>query len=769
MTAHAPAPPVAPAPPPRPRTRYWVRPAWAGIALLLAGSPVAAVVQGTSWWGYAAGAVALVVAVGLLGAAVRGAAPAPIACAQLGALAALVTTLFTDSGALGVLPGPTAVGEVSALVADAATQIRTEAAPVPATPAMLLLVTLAFGVTAVAVHAVTVGAAAPAAAGVLLLAVFAVPTALADDLLPAWMLVAAAAGFGLLLFARPGPGEGRRPWQAGAGGAATVGAATVLALGAGVLAAGVGTAGRFPSSGGAGAGRGTEIGLSPFTALRGELHEATPTELFRVTGLPRPAYLRAVTLSTYVPDSGWQVRRPGPGTPLTGDLPAADGSGDRATVRVENVGFRDYWLPVYGVPLAVSGLSADGWSFDPLSGTAYNTRPRQEQAWTQEALLPAPTAESLRAADGGAAGVDPEFLATDGVDPRVAALAREVTSGAPTGFDRAVALTRWFTGPGSSFTYDLSTAPGNGDDALVEFLTRGKRGYCEQFASAMAVMLRTLGVPARVAVGFTGGRDVAGVRSVSTADAHAWVEAWFPGAGWTTFDPTPLTDGRAIVPPYVLQATGEADEQRAPARTPPPAAEETATPHSGAPDAVAPESADAAPAPATPAPAGSTPPVLFGLATALAAAVPVAAVLAGPIVWRARLRRRRLAAADAGGAGAAGAAWDELLAGSADRSAPSVASDTVRMAADRMARAHGLDAPVRRALDAVVETVEESWYGGVDPAPGALSRSLRAVSDALRAVPAPLHHRLFPASVIGGRRRRCEDQHADDPAGNDRR
>jgi transglutaminase-like putative cysteine protease len=772
VTAHVPAPPVSPAPPPRPRTRSWVRPVWAGIALLLAGSPVAAVVQGTSWWGYAAGAVALVVAVGLLGAALRGTAPALIACAQLATLATLVTTLFTDSGALGVLPGPAAAGELSALVADAATQIRTEVAPVPATPAMLLLVTLAFGVTAVAVYAVTVGAAAPAAAGVPLLAVFAVPTALADDLLPTWMLVAAAAGFGLLLFARPGPLLGRRQWRPGAGGAAIVAAAIVLALGAGVVAAGVGTAGRFPSSGGAGAGRGTEIGLSPFTALRGELQEATPTELFRIAGLPRPAYLRALTLSTYVPDSGWQVRRPGPGTPLTGELPAADVSGDRASVRVENVGFRDYWLPVYGVPLAVSGLSADGWSFDPLSGTAYSTRPRQEQAWTQEALLPAPTAESLRAADGGAAGVDPVFLARDGVDPRVAALAREVTAGAPTGFDRAVALTQWFTGPGSSFTYDLSTAPGNGDDALVEFLTSGRRGYCEQFASAMAVMLRTLGVPARVAVGFTGGRDVAGARSVGTADAHAWVEAWFPGAGWTTFDPTPLTDGRAIVPPYVVQATGEADgpagDQPAPEEAPPPAPVETATPQAGAPDTVAPESADAAPAPEAPAPAGSTAPVLLGLATALAAAVPVVAVVAGPIAWRARLRRRRLAAADAGGAGAAGAAWDELLAESADRSAPAVASDTVRMAADRMTRAHGFDAPARRALDTVVGTVEESWYGGIDPAPGALSRSLRTVSDALRAVPAPLHRRLFPASVIGGRRRRGEDQNTDDPAGNDR-
>ncbi|HEX5810483.1 MAG TPA: transglutaminaseTgpA domain-containing protein [Pseudonocardia sp.] len=761
MTALAPAP-VSPTPPPRRRTRAWARPVWAGIALLLAGSPVAAVVQGTSWWGYAAGAVALVVAVGLLGA-LRPTSPALIAVAQLAALAGLVTALFTDSGVLRVLPGPAAASELGALVGDAATQIRSEAAPVPATPAMLLLVTLAFGVTAVAVHAVTVGAAAPAAAGVLMLAVFAVPTALADDLLPSWMLVAAAAGFGLLLFARPGPPSGRRQWRPGAGGAAIVAAAIVLALAAGVVAEDVGTAGRFPSSGGAGAGRGTEIGLSPFTALRGELQEATPTELFRVTGLPRPAYLRALTLSTYVPDAGWQLRRPGPGTPLTGELPAAGVPGDRASVRVENVGFRDYWLPVYGVPLGVSGLSADGWSFDPPSGTAYSTRPRQEQAWTQDALLPAPTADSLRAADGGAAGVDPTFLATDGVDPRVAALAREVTAGAPTGFDRAVALTQWFTGPGSSFTYDLSTAPGNGDDALVEFLTTGRRGYCEQFASAMAVMLRTLGVPARVAVGFTGGRDDAGARSVGTADAHAWVEAWFPGAGWTTFDPTPLTDGRAIVPPYVAPATGESDspaeEQPAPAETPP-APEDTATPEAGTPETVAPEPAAAPDA----TPGGSTLLVVLGSVTALLATL--AAALAGPTAWRARLRRRRLTAADGGGAGAAGAAWDELLAESADRGAPAVPSDTVRTAADRMTRAHGLDAPVRRALDTVVGTVEESWYGGVDPAPGALTDPLTRVSDALRAVPVPLHRRLFPASLIGRGERRA-DRGRDDQGGDD--
>ncbi|HSU11096.1 MAG TPA: transglutaminaseTgpA domain-containing protein [Pseudonocardia sp.] len=759
------APPAPPDVPPQARVRRtaWLRPVWAGIALLLAGSPVGAVVQGTSWWGYAAGAVALVVAVGLLVAAVRPRGVVAVVVAQFAALAVLLTGLFTGSGVLRIVPGPAAVGELTALVSDAATQIRTEAAPVPATPAMLLLVTLAFGVTAVAVHAVTVGARAPAAVGVLLLAVFAVPAALADDLLPAWMPAAGAAGFGLLLLARPGPPSDHRQWRPGAGAAGIVAAAVVLALAAGAAAGAVGTAGRFPSTGGVGASRVGEIGLSPFTALRGELLQSTPSELFRVTGLPRPTYLRALTLSTYVPDAGWQVRRPGPGIPLTGPLPGSDVAGDRASVDIENVGFRDYWLPVYGVPLGVAGPDADLWSYDALSGTAYSNRPQQEGSWTQETLLPTPTADALRAADG-ANGVDPLFLNTDGVDRRVAAIAREITADAPTGFDRAVALNQWFTGPDSTFTYDLSTAPGNGDDALVEFLTIGKRGYCEQFASAMAVMLRTVGVPARVAVGFTGGREADDGRSVSTADAHAWVEAWFPGAGWTTFDPTPLNDGRAIVPPYVAEAAGEtgdsSDDQPAEsAAPPPPAPEETAAPEAGAPE-TATDSADGAPAPGEAAPSGSPLPLVLALLTLLVAAA------AAPAWWRARMRRRRLTAADAGGADAAEAAWTELLAESADHGVPGRATDTVRTAADRMVQAHGLDAGARRALNAVTGIVEESWYGGVDPAPGDLAGPTRTVSTALRAVPLPLHRRVFPASVVdrrpGRTDRNAADQDADD-------
>jgi transglutaminase-like putative cysteine protease len=763
--APIPRPPLPDAGPPR--ARPWLRAVCVGVALLVAGAPVGAVVQGTAWWRYAGGIVALVVLVGVVGAAVRWLRPAAVPALQLVALAGAVTALFSDSGVLRVLPGGGAVGDLAALLAEAGTEIRTGVAPVPATPAVLLLVTGAFGLAAVAVHAVAVGARAPAAAGILLLAVFAVPTALADDLLPAWMLAAAAAGFGLLLLS--GSGAASSPtagWLRRApGGVVVTAAAVVLALGVGAAAGGIGTAGRLGGAGAA-AGRGGDIGLSPFTALRGQLQQSAPSDLFRVSGLPRPTYLRALTLNSYVPGSGWQPSRPGPGTALTGGLPAVDEPGDRATVEVENVGFRDYWLPLFGEPLRVDGVAGDRWAYDPASGTAYSSRPRREDGWTQEALLPTPSAEALRGATGGAS-VDPAFLATDGIDPRVAAIAADVTSGAATDFDRAVALNRWFTGPDSPFTYDLSTGPGNGDDAMVEFLTRGRRGYCEQFASAMTAMLRTVGVPARVAVGFTAGREAGSVRAVSTADAHAWVEAWFPGVGWTMFDPTPLSDGRAIVPPYVADAGGDGADAPEAAAAAPPEQPDAATPTpEPSPGTAADPGPPAEPPAAAPTPVAADPSALLPVLLGVAAAAAVAVLVAAPALVRGRRRRRRLAAAVAGGPGAADAAWAELLAESTDRGAPSRATDTVRTAATRLADAHGLDEGARRALRTVVGIVEESWYGGVAPTPDALTAPLRAVLDAVAAgTPSGLRGTLLPRSVVGapGRGRGSGDQ--DDPDG----
>ncbi|TCK25046.1 transglutaminaseTgpA domain-containing protein [Pseudonocardia endophytica] len=743
MSAPAPPRPRTPDDPPAARasapTPPWWRsllaPVGSGVSVLLAGAAVGSVVQGGAWFGYALAAVAVVVLVGTLLLRTK---PWLVAPGQLVALLLLVTPLFTGSAVFAVVPGPDAFGELGTLLSGAGDQIHTGIPPVPASPEILLLLTLAFGVLTIAVFGIAVTAESPAAAGVPLLCVFAVPTALDEQLLPWWSAVAAAAGFGVLLLVR---GERLRQLP---GGAAITALAVVGALLLGSAATMVGTAGRFDA--GASGGADGSIGLNPFTSLRGQLNRPEPRDLFSVDGLEQPTYMRALTLQRYVPQQGWVAGRPLPGVGLAGPLPpSTSGPSTEATAQVRNLGFRDYWLPLFGDPVSVNGPSATDWSYDAAGGIAYANRPQQEDQWTERLRLPTPSADALRAASGRS-GVDPSYLDTSGVDNRVTAIARQVTASAPTPFDKAMALNEYFTGPNSQFTYNLQTAPGAGGDALVEFLTRGRTGYCEQFASAMAVMLRTVGVPARVAVGFTAGQQGPDGRTISTSDAHAWVEAWFPGYGWQTFDPTPLTDGRTVEPQYVQQARAEAggangqDAQEAP---PPPPAPDSAAPTPGA--APTPEPApgeDAAPEPV--ARSSGVLPVVLAVALAL---VVIALVLAGPTVLRRRQTRRRTGLARAGGAGAAGAAWAEILAVSRDHGVAARRGDTVRTTAERMITGHELEGRGRDSLVELGRQVEASWYGGRLPEPGMLDPLVADVRSAITARGVPLGSRLVPPSV----------------------
>jgi hypothetical protein len=116
-------------------------------------------------------------------------------------------------------------------------------------------------------------------------------------------------------------------------------------------------------------------------------------------------------------------------------------------------------------------------------------------------------------------------------------VARRVSRNATTPYGAVLALESWFRQTGG-FRYDESPPRVQGPP-LEAFVTRTKAGYCQHFAGAMALMLRLLGVPARVAVGFTSGTRKDGAWVVTDHDAHAWVEVWFAGQGWIPFDPTP--------------------------------------------------------------------------------------------------------------------------------------------------------------------------------------------------------------------------------------
>jgi protein-glutamine gamma-glutamyltransferase len=133
-------------------------------------------------------------------------------------------------------------------------------------------------------------------------------------------------------------------------------------------------------------------------------------------------------------------------------------------------------------------------------------------------------------------------------------VARQVAGRAETPYGAVLALESWLRSTGG-FAYDESPPRVKGPP-LVTFLTRTRAGYCQHFAGAMAGMLRMLGIPARVAVGFTSGRPDDGAWVVTDHDAHAWVEVWFPRIGWVAFDPTP---GRGTLGGEYTFASGSQD------------------------------------------------------------------------------------------------------------------------------------------------------------------------------------------------------------------
>jgi protein-glutamine gamma-glutamyltransferase len=136
-------------------------------------------------------------------------------------------------------------------------------------------------------------------------------------------------------------------------------------------------------------------------------------------------------------------------------------------------------------------------------------------------------------------GSETGFLQLPKIDPRIAALARSVTAGAKAPYDKARALETYLR-TRYAYSLELRGTP-HSSDPIAMFLFDVRRGHCEYFASAMAVMLRQIGIPSRLVNGFRTGEynPVSGHWTVRQYNAHSWVEAWFPPYGWIEFDPTP--------------------------------------------------------------------------------------------------------------------------------------------------------------------------------------------------------------------------------------
>ncbi|HEY3806435.1 MAG TPA: DUF3488 and transglutaminase-like domain-containing protein [Kofleriaceae bacterium] len=166
------------------------------------------------------------------------------------------------------------------------------------------------------------------------------------------------------------------------------------------------------------------------------------------------------------------------------------------------------------------------------SGTIHYT------VWSQ---LAPPPVTVLRKASGP---LPPNYqvylqLPLDEISPRTIALAHKIADGKSNNYDKAVAIREWLV-DNLGYTLEL-VEPRRGQEPLDFFLFDRKKGHCEYFASAFAIMARIVGIPTREVDGFLGGEwnEYQGYVAVRAGDAHAWDEVFFPGSGWVTFDPTP--------------------------------------------------------------------------------------------------------------------------------------------------------------------------------------------------------------------------------------
>jgi transglutaminase-like putative cysteine protease len=276
--------------------------------------------------------------------------------------------------------------------------------------------------------------------------------------------------------------------------------------------------------------------VSPLVDIRGRLVERAGIEVFTVKSNQR-AYWRLTSLDTF-DGSIWSSndKYRSAGGPLRTDVQVAPDATE-AVQEFSIASLGSIWLPAAFRPERVSGV--DDVAYNSDTGSLITDQDVADGLTYQvQSKIPTLGPEQLSTAPAVAPN---EILLGYGtqppVSPRVRAEANRIVAGATTPYARAKALQDYFH---RGFRYDLNARPGHGSEALERFLFRTRAGYCEQFAGAYAVLARLVGLPSRVAVGFTPGELQAdGLFHVRDEHAHAWPEVYLHGFGWVAFEPTP--------------------------------------------------------------------------------------------------------------------------------------------------------------------------------------------------------------------------------------
>lgn len=709
------------------------------VATLTAATSLNALVQGGSWFMLSFLLATVALGVAFLVRLIRPVAWAAPFAAMATAFLSLGLVYAGSTLAIGIVPTPETIGRFGTLLGQAAERIQTQS--IPADPDQGLDFLLVVGVLSIVVfvEALAVTVRAPLLALVPLLGVAVLPGRIVtgrNDL----GVIALTIAFALLIVwldrVRDRPARGF----------VTAAAITVLALIGGLMGQAVAPAFSDTRAAAATLAPVFTTGADPLVRLGDHLRRGADVPVLTYqTDSEQPVYLRVVTID----DLSGEEWRTAPledapdGQRSISQFPTPEGLADDvaravATTTVQDQTASRRWLPTPYPAVSIEGLpDTDAWAWQPGTlAVGGRTDVAASGEYTVQSLVVEPTDEQLRASDSlpRSPGIGGLALPSD-MPPIIADTARTVTAEATSDYDRAIAIQDYLRG--GEFRYDEDTpeqANGDGDsfDVIATFLQE-KRGYCVHYAAAMAVMARSLDIPARIAVGYQpGSRQIvpAGSFEVTSHDLHAWPELYFEGVGWTRFEPTP---GRGDVPDYSVNQPASAAPSEAP--TPTPSASRTAQerPQDDTPAAEA-------------AARGQFPPFIGGILIALG----VLAVLAAPAALRMARRRRRLGSPTVG----ASAVWQELHDTAVDLGVASARLSPrglVSVVEERLGRSESEIA----GLEEWRRAAERARFGrgGADASPAVGTAVIGDVCTELRRGPGPVRRAvsvLLPVSLVTG-------------------
>jgi transglutaminase-like putative cysteine protease len=315
------------------------------------------------------------------------------------------------------------------------------------------------------------------------------------------------------------------------------------------------------------AGGVTEV-LSPLVDIRSRLVNRADTLLFDVTAT-RPAYWRVIGLPAF--DGNTWGLPPRDVDDVEGQLsdPAPGSTENRQQITI--AALRGNLVPAAAEPVQVDGPPLQ-WNAETSALLRSGGDLETGDEITIVSAEPSFRPDVLRSTTSDNPP-DPIYTELPADFPQsVSAAAVTVTAGKTTTYDQMIALQDWFR---SEFQYSLNVPQGHDTSAIEAFL-RNRIGYCEQFAGTFAAMARSLGIPARVAVGYTPGLEQPdGSRQVLGKNSHAWPEIWFDGLGWVLFEPTP---GRGEAGAQAYTGVAPAQDESAPGVPTGDGADATATP-----------------------------------------------------------------------------------------------------------------------------------------------------------------------------------------------